>query len=93
MKVQIPPEVAYEVLGDEAVVLNLATGRYYRLNQLATELFEAVRDHGDLDTVEAGLVRKYEVDAAVLAADVGRLVDQLSSYGLLQPVDTETGRM
>ncbi len=84
---RVSDQVVYEVIDGEAVVLDLESGRYFQLNGVATRALELIRETGDLQAVEEQLVQEYEVDRALLAADLRQLVDDLIVRGLLNGDD------
>lgn len=72
-------------LHGEAVVLHLATGRYFAANATGTALLKALATPGGA-TVEGlveGLVRDHGADRARAAADVDAWVARLREAGLL----------
>ena len=82
-RLSIPEDVVFEVLDGEAVVLNLKTGIYFTLNQVGTRAWQLIREHGELSKVRDVMLAEYEVEAAVLDADLKELAEQLRSKGLL----------
>jgi len=82
--VQISTDAVYEVLDGEAVVLNLATGRYYRLNEVGCRMWELIDEHGDLGRVRDAIVEEFDTTSDVVDRDLARLVDELASMGLLR---------
>jgi hypothetical protein len=81
--VRVSDQVVYEVVDREAVVLDLVSGRYFQLNEVATRALELIGETGDFGAVEEKIAREYEVDRGVLASDLGQLVDELRARGLL----------
>jgi hypothetical protein len=74
------PAVIDEVFDGEAVVVHLGTGRYYALNQAATEVWELVRDgRRPCEVAELIAARRTEEDRALAAG----FVDRLAAEGLL----------
>lgn len=81
---EVASDVAYEVVDGEAVVLHLGTGRYYRLDRVATVAFEALAETGDLAAARARLLDRFAVAPEVLDRDMAVLVGELSARGLLE---------
>lgn len=81
--IQISDDAVYEVLDGEAVVLNLVTGRYYRLNQVASRMWELIDEHGDLARVRASIIDEFDVTPEMVDADLAHLVAELTTMGLL----------
>ena len=80
----IPEDVVFEVLGDEAVLLNLRTGVYFRLNETGTRIWQLIEERGRANDVVETMAREYDVDAEVARRDVDRLVDELTRKQLLE---------
>ena len=82
-RLRIPPQVLSRPVGDETVVLDLASGHYFGLDGVGQRIWEAVGNGRSLaETVDA-LVAEYEVDAEQAAADVVEFAQGLIERGLL----------
>ena len=81
--VRIADDVIFEVLDDEAVLLNLTTGEYYSLNRTGTRAWQLIEEHGDLDRVRAAMAAEFDVGEDALAQDLDRLVSDLRERRLL----------
>jgi len=82
-RVVIPDAIVSRDLGGEAIVLNLETGVYFSLDEVATTIWQGLQAHGTLQGAFDQALSKYEVERDVLEADLLRLVDQMASKGLL----------
>lgn len=78
-----PSTLCREVQG-ETVLLQLDSGEYFGLDEVGTRIWQLIVEKGDLEEVEAAMRAEYEVDVAVLAADLHRVVDQLASKRLIE---------
>jgi hypothetical protein len=79
----IPDDVVFEVLDDEAVLLNLKTGIYYGLNDTGTRIWKLIEEHGDIDTVRRRMLEEFEVSQETLEGDLLALLPELLDRGLL----------
>jgi hypothetical protein len=77
------PDVTWQELGDEVVVLDLATSRYLSLNATAAQLWRHIADGADTDSLVEGLVSDYGVPRDQADADVTTFVTQCRELGLL----------
>jgi Coenzyme PQQ synthesis protein D (PqqD) len=84
MVVRIADEVIFRVLGDEAVILNLATSRYFGLNGVGTRLWQLIAEHGSEEKVIEAFLAEYEVEEKQLRHDLADLIRQLTQRGLVQ---------
>ncbi len=71
-----------EVQG-ETVLLQLDSGEYFGLDEIGTRIWQLIVETGDLERVRDTLLDEYDADPAVLAADVTRLVDELTARQLI----------
>jgi predicted RND superfamily exporter protein len=84
MKIKIPDDVMFRVLGDEAVLLNLATGTYFGLDDVGTRMWQLISEHGSMDKVIEIMLDEYEVEERQLRDDLAKLINQLSEKGLVK---------
>ena len=86
----VNPSVIYRELAGEVVLLNLQSGVYYGLDAVGTRVWQLLQSH-PIDEVCAIMLDQYEVAPEVLRADVTRLVNELSSNGLvsIEPQDSQ----
>jgi Coenzyme PQQ synthesis protein D (PqqD) len=84
MLIRIADEVIFRVLGDEAVILNLATSQYFGLNSVGTRLWQLIAEHGSEEKVIEAFLAEYEVEEKQLRQDLTDLTQQLVQKGLVQ---------
>ena len=80
---QVSADVIFRELDGEAVLLDLASGRYFGLNAVATRTWTLLAAGAGLDDVTAVLTAEFDAPAAEIAADVRSLVSELLARGLL----------
>jgi len=80
---RIAAKVAYEFLGEDAVVLSLKTGSYYRLNSVTASAWKMLGKTGRLEEVADRLLEIYETDRPTLVRDLTELFAQMEEHGLL----------
>jgi hypothetical protein len=73
-------------VGDETVLLDLASGNYYGLDPVGARIWQLLGEGKTLAQVCDVLVAEYEVPRATLESDVEQLVGQLGEKGLLHLV-------
>ena len=86
---RIPDDLMLQVVRDEAVILDPASGRYYTLNEVGTRMIQLYREHGSLEAVIAGIVAEYAVEPADARADLEQLLSDMAANGLAKPVDPQ----
>lgn len=83
VNVSVSKDVVFRDLSGEAVLLNLATGIYFGLNEVGTRMWTLLLEHGSTEKVIQGIVDEYQVDAETARADLDKLVSQLRDKGLI----------
>lgn len=77
------PDLTVADLGDEAVVLDPSTGKYFGLNAVGTRILSLAASPTHLDDLIEQLHAEYEVPRAVLTRDVTAFVEDLTRRGIL----------
>lgn len=77
------PSVVTASVGEEAVLLDSNSGIYFGLNPVAARVWELVGLDASVDEIQRRLVAEFDVTSARVAADLDRLVRQLTDHGLL----------
>ena len=76
-------DVIFRELDGEAVLLDLASGRYFGLNAVGTRAWTLLAAGTALDAAVAALAAEFDAPAAEITADVNALVSDLVARGLL----------
>ena len=83
-------DVAAEVFHGEAIILNLATGVYYSLDQAAGLIWTLLAGGHSLADTAATVLARYDVSAERARADIERVAGDLVRESLIR-VDEEPG--
>ena len=83
----ISSDVLAAHLGDDAVLLDLNSKRYYRLNETAAAAYRALEAGEGRDGAIRALVAGFEVSETDAASAVDALLADLSARGLVAPRD------
>jgi hypothetical protein len=83
--VEIGEDVLFQQLQGEVVLLNMASQRYYGLNEVGARMWELLLESGSVDAVADRLHETYDTDPITLRSDLERLVGELLGAGLLKP--------
>lgn len=81
--VTIPADVMSRHVGDECVLLHLASGNYYGLDPVGTRLWRLISEGRTPAEACQALLHEYDVSAAQLELDVSRLLGELAGRGLI----------
>jgi hypothetical protein len=80
----VPDDVIFRELDGEAIILNLATGIYFGLDEVGTRLWALVTESGTLQHAVDVMAAEYDVERSVLEHDVLELAGGLLDKGLVQ---------
>ena len=83
MSLRIPDDVVFRELDGEAVVLNLDTGMYFGLDQVATRMWHLLEQHAGLKKVLDALVDEFDAPPDQLERDLLAFADLLMHKGLV----------
>ena len=79
------PNVFFQELGNEAVLLDMASEMYYTLDDIAMRLWQLFSEYGETEQVIKQIQSEYEVDWATLQPDLAYFVNRMTEAGLLFP--------
>ena len=81
---RIPPTVMLQVVDDETLLYDSATGLFFSLNDVGATIWEVMNDYETLDDVLSELMEIFEVDRDQLEGDVFAFVTMLAEQNLVQ---------
>jgi hypothetical protein len=83
LRATIPPHVVMRSFGDQTVVVNLQSSRYFGLDPVASRMVERLQEAGSIEEAVRLLVAEYDASADVIRRDLENLVAQLERCGIL----------
>lgn len=83
-RVQRSDEVLMQEVGDEVVLLDLASERYFGLDPVGTRIWQLIADGAELSRVHTELCAEFEAEPEHIQEDLLELVRQLSAAGLVR---------
>ena len=83
-RIELSADVAFREMSGESVLLDLASGTYFGLNEVGTRLWTLLSKDESLATATAALLQEFEVPRETLLADVHKIVMEMQSKGLLR---------
>ena len=83
------PDVVYRDLEGEAVILDLASGTYFGLNEVGTRVWRMIDEGRDAAEIVDIVAAEYQADRGTIAQGVARLLDDLSARRLIVTGGTE----
>ena len=85
-KVTIPVQVMARTVGDETVILDLASGTYYGLDPVGARMWQLMGEGNSLNAVCETMLDEYEVTREALEVDILKLTEELRAKGLVSLV-------
>ena len=89
---QPAPEVRFQVVSGEAVLLDLDSEDIFRLNEIGTRVWELLIEHEVPETVLQTMLTEFEVDQEVLRTDMKQLLAELLEADLLTMKERDAKR-
>jgi hypothetical protein len=77
------PNVISRRLGDDIVLFNLDSDRFYELNGTAARFWELLHQGQDVDEIRKQLLEEFSVDAEQLKGESSALIDSLRQENLI----------
>lgn len=85
-RARIPSEVMARKVGDETVILDLASGTYFGLDAIGTRIWSLLEEGRSLGEICDAMVASHEVTRERIEADVLELAQALGERHLIEPV-------
>jgi hypothetical protein len=82
-KLTVPPQVMSRLVGDETVLLDLASGMYFGVDQVAQRIWELIGEGKALGQIVTIIVSEFDVEEGQAQADVLAFANELVERGLL----------
>jgi hypothetical protein len=79
----VPPQVMSRLVGDETVLLDLASGIYFGLDGVGKRIWESVGEGLSLGETAAAIASEFEVDETQAQVDLIEFATDLLERGLL----------
>lgn len=86
-KLAIPTQVMARTVGDETVLLDLASGTYFGLDPVGARIWQLIGEGKALADICTAVLDEYEVERVQLETDVLRLTGELLERGLVAQAD------
>lgn len=84
---QATPDVLFQEVAGEMVLLDLKGESYFGLNEVGTRVWLMLEARKSVPEILDALHAEYEVEKAELETDVAELLDQLLEAGLIRPAE------
>lgn len=81
--VSLSPEVLSQEVGGETVLLDLASERYFGLDDVGTRIWQLLQEQGNLRAVYQCMLDEFDVEPDRLEEDLLKHVGELAEAGLV----------
>lgn len=82
-RVTVPGHVMVRQLGDEAVILDMASGYYFGLDPVGARIWQLLSQPSSFAEIVERMAREYDVTPEQAESDLVRFVEELKANGLL----------
>jgi hypothetical protein len=86
MKITAASDIAATKLDDEAVLLNIKTGKYYALNTVGSRIWELITERGETEEILRVLLEEFNAPEEVLRGDMAALINKLEAADLIRVI-------
>jgi len=83
MNITLSPQVIFQELDKEAILLDLNGEAYYGLDEVGMRLWQLLSANGDFDAAVAQMVTEYEVEEEELRRDLLELLEDMAQSDLV----------
>ena len=77
------PDVVFQKMQDEVVLVHLATSEIYALNRTGARFWELLSGGGTRAAIESVLADEFEIDIDAIRREIDEIVRALKAHGLL----------
>lgn len=74
---------SYEIVADEAILIDINTGTYFSLNAVGTEFWQRIDGQTSIASIAKELAAKYDVDSLMVTNDLIELATKMMEEGLV----------
>lgn len=82
---QLCPDVVINDIEDGLLVVNLETGKTWKLNRVGAAVCHGIERGGDLEGIATEVAVRYGVEVANVKRDIEALIADLRQEGLVEP--------
>lgn len=81
---KINPDVLFQRLENDAVLLHMKNDRFYNLNRTGTRLWELLSEGQDLVHIQEQMLKEFDVEPAALQKEIKDLIVSLQKEDLVR---------
>ncbi len=77
-------DILLQEVANEIVILNLADGQYYGLNEIGARIVQLMSRGEDITSITQNLLEEFDVEQTILERDIQDLIDELQQHALIE---------
>ena len=81
---EIGDSILYQKVGEEIVLLNIASQEYFGLDNVGSDVWQLLMEHRDVAAVAKRLAALYSVDEQTVRSDIEPMISDLVAAKLLK---------
>jgi Coenzyme PQQ synthesis protein D (PqqD) len=81
---KVNPEVLFQRLENDAVLLHLKTDRFYNLNRTGTRFWELLNEGYDLVHIQEQMLKEFDVEPGALEKEIKDMIASLQKEDLVR---------
>jgi Coenzyme PQQ synthesis protein D (PqqD) len=85
-KLKVNPDVLFQRLENDAVLLHLKTDRFYDLNRTGTRFWELLSEGYDLVHIQEQMLKEFDVEPGILEKEIKDMIASLEKEDLIRVV-------
>lgn len=89
-RLKIRPDVLSKHLHDETVLLDLASGTYFGLNEVGAAIWAWLKEQPTVSQLHQAVVDTFEVEAEIARADLVPLLERMLERGLIEKCNSSS---
>lgn len=82
-KIQLDPELLYSKIGDEIVLLEIESGKYFKIDSVGSQIWEIIKEPITIESICQQLVEAYDVSLEKCYKDVLPFIERLQNDKLI----------
>lgn len=80
---ELSPSAVFRQIDDQIIALNLETGEYFTMNEMAARMWQVLTRTGSVEATVQAIVSEYDAGANDVRRDLQELIGDLTRHGLL----------
>ena len=86
------PEVVFDIFDDETIIINMESGNYYSIANVAAKIWEQIGNGSFANEIIIGINNIYEGDKKEIDLTTSKFLDELKNERLIICIDKEVNK-